>query len=976
MIDLTSDDDDIPVRQSKPQFNIFYESDIKECQDETVTNDQDATMSSEQDESMHESSEEDATCQDDSTYQGERPIKNVNDIVLNYTKRQLHCMHHRVYKSIDMQYVGMQEHIVSFFKEKKLSVNEDSSQNDEDPLQNDKDPKATGSSENESTSKSESQNEKDLKSNPSLSATKDLLFYTYTKCTKCRDEMCKVLENHPVLLERYNQFNTYMNKLSKKKSKSKDKKKEEYDRVLKIQIIPNVECLKKFKQFEGILKTFHNTYVELRKKYLVTSDPLKAYRLFTHDEYVKGKERGKSIYQQKMDKSKDVEKSANQLEKERKQQEKYKQLQEDIKKSKEFFDKLFSNDPTLNQDAKKKYKSNMEKYLNPMTLKKYKDMYEACEDSDGQFGVQSRMKQLVEKLMKMRYQKPYLFEKYNIPARVLLLYMSRLLQSMKNNQSKILQKNAKKMNYIKRKTLTFSMVHDHLLYTTHNNGVSIKMFGNSLNLESRIKKSYIKSFMHVFKPGVNVPMRKVFQIQRINMKYYLLIPYKRDSKCFQRDKCSGKKQNQETKEEMILRIRTKIQELENKQGTSGSKDNNKGKGIKKKRDGVNSQLNKLHKELGELTLNKDVKRKKIKSTKDITKGKRKHRSLYRFRGANGEYPEYTPNDNKHWDKVKKYFMDLDTKIELKKKKRAEKKKTRKHALTVNLDDNQQSNQSQSSSSSDATGQVSNDGQVKRVTPENSSFGVDYVFHHLIDDSIQSSNSSRIEFSSLIFECKYLGNCSNQGEVKQEFISGYPGLRKVYTFFFSKKGHLFNMSIKLSQRSKLKEMTSLIDSMTSVLKKGKFLRSKSPSPSGSVKVDCTNQMRRKIKVKQEYLRSKKKNIMMNLKHIISKVTSFFDITILPNTTSSNFRKGIKNIYKEFRDVGFASLLQTIQYKANLFKVEESYTSKLCLNCLNTNEIGAAESYTCEKCPKEKRVKVDRDESASRAIYYRTVHRFSL
>jgi transposase len=114
----------------------------------------------------------------------------------------------------------------------------------------------------------------------------------------------------------------------------------------------------------------------------------------------------------------------------------------------------------------------------------------------------------------------------------------------------------------------------------------------------------------------------------------------------------------------------------------------------------------------------------------------------------------------------------------------------------------------------------------------------------------------------------------------------------------------------------------------------------------------------------------------MKHIISRITSFFDITILPNTTSNNFRKGIKNIYKEFRDIGFANLLEIIQYKSNLVKVEESYTSKLCLNCLNTNDIGAAESYTCMKCPEDKRVEVDRDESASRAIYYRTVHRFSL
>ena len=65
--------------------------------------------------------------------------------------------------------------------------------------------------------------------------------------------------------------------------------------------------------------------------------------------------------------------------------------------------------------------------------------------------------------------------------------------------------------------------------------------------------------------------------------------------------------------------------------------------------------------------------------------------------------------------------------------------------------------------------------------------------------------------------------------------------------------------------------------------------------------------------------------------------------------------------------------SLLFHLNLIKVEESYTSKLCLNI---NNIGSEESYTCKKCPEENKVTVDRDESASRAIYYRTVHRFSL
>jgi len=299
-----------------------------------------------------------------------------------------------------------------------------------------------------------------------------------------------------------------------------------------------------------------------------------------------------------------------------------------------------------------------------------------------------------------------------------------------------------------------------------------------------------------------------------------------------------------------------------------------------------------------------------------------------------------------------------------------------NAATVSLDES-------SPSSSNAIDQPTNDVQVTNDSPKKGSYGVDYVFNMLINESIQN-HSHKVEFSGLVFHCKHIGKapCPSQGEeVKQEFISGDPGLRKIFTFFFKKNSHLFSMSIKLSQRSKLREMTALMESMDSVLKKGSFKRStvrsgQSSTNSGNDVNDCSKQMRRKIKAKQQYLRTKKKNILLNMKHIIGRITSYFDVVILPNTTSNNFTHGIKSIYKEFKEFGFAKLLQIIEYKSCLVKVEESYTSKICLNCLKTNEIGAAESYVCNKCPVENRITVDRDESASQAIYFRTVHRFSL
>ena len=72
-----------------------------------------------------------------------------------------------------------------------------------------------------------------------------------------------------------------------------------------------------------------------------------------------------------------------------------------------------------------------------------------------------------------------------------------------------------------------------------------------------------------------------------------------------------------------------------------------------------------------------------------------------------------------------------------------------------------------------------------------------------------------------------------------------------------------------------------------------------------------------------------------------------------------------------NLAFGTFRSILGYKTNAIVCEEAYTSKMCNKCFYINQyMRDNEEYTCENC----HVHFNRDENASKNIYFRAVHRF--
>jgi transposase len=229
----------------------------------------------------------------------------------------------------------------------------------------------------------------------------------------------------------------------------------------------------------------------------------------------------------------------------------------------------------------------------------------------------------------------------------------------------------------------------------------------------------------------------------------------------------------------------------------------------------------------------------------------------------------------------------------------------------------------------------------------------------------------------------------------------PGCRTFISTYCCIEGKFYNVSIKYG-RDEIKQLQNLLESAQSCTRQHTLFKDEVVGGLNMRKV-----MKKKLNKLKDFLHIKIKNKVSNLHHHSSRFCSIIcnqqnddkdGVTIIPDTTSKSFSKNAppttvptstasssndvvpnkqpyrnKAVIKEMANLAFGKFRSILGYKTNTIVCEEAYTSKMCNKCSHINEhMGDNEQYTCEnqKC----KVHFNRDENASKNIYFRAVHRF--
>ena len=147
-------------------------------------------------------------------------LTSTGKIVRGFIKTNTKHIHQHSHKNISGNFKYIQEAVKEFFKEKKMSFQQD--------LDNIDETKEDAEQETKQDVNEEKPNVFDIKKNPNVNQIKYLLVYGYYKCKDCQEKMFEMLKDFDILKKHYQDFVTnfemYINKAKQHETNENQKK--------------------------------------------------------------------------------------------------------------------------------------------------------------------------------------------------------------------------------------------------------------------------------------------------------------------------------------------------------------------------------------------------------------------------------------------------------------------------------------------------------------------------------------------------------------------------------------------------------------------------------------------------------------------------------------------------------------------------------------------------------------------------------